>query len=283
MPAPTRLPIRPPKPRYTARTSALQRLLLACTSLLLVGSAQAHQIWFEPEGQHLTFRYGELDVNMHEVSPGGLDRFGQLTATWQTSAGDRPLALSKRTDRFTVPAVAGPGESFVAIDLSYPMFDTTREGKPLRTFWVPATRWVSDFSARQPTLPLDIVPTGVVKGTTVQFRIVFKGEPLAGVKLSLVVPSGWTRQATSDINGLFSVPLPWRGTYVLGTYYVDEVEGQRQGEQGSEPYQLQGYNTALSFRQVRGAAPFPVTDKTLPASVLAALAKAKAAAAAASK
>ena len=169
-------------------------------------------------------------------------------------------------------ALPGPGESLVAIDLHYPMFDTKREGKALRTYWIPATRWVSDFSARKPTLPLDIVPTGVVKGQVVQFRIVFQGEPLPGAKITLAVPSGWTRHVTSNIDGLFSLPLPWRGTYVLGTYHLDESSGQR----GAEAYQLQGYNTALSFRQARGVAPFAVADKTLPASVLAAQAKAAA-------
>jgi hypothetical protein len=255
------------------------RRFAACALLLAAACAtQAHQIWFQQEGKALVFRYGELDVNMHEVSPGGLDRFGKLTATWIARSGEKPLPLAKQESGFAVPAVAGKGESFVAIDLSYPMFDTKRDGKVLRTFWVPATRWVSDFSAREPKLPLDIVPTGVVQGDTVEFRVVLRGEPLAGQKVNVAVPSGWIKVATSDMDGKFRFTLPWRGTYVVGLYYTEESSGERTGDKGAEPYQLQGWNSALSFHKPRGVAPFPVADKTLPASVLADMARAKAAA-----
>lgn len=253
------------------------RTLLAGAAWLVAGSVHAHQIWVEKDGKTLTFRYGELDANMHEVSPGGLDRFSKLSATWITRSGEKPLTLTKQASGFAVPAVPAKGESLVAIDMDYPMFNTTREGKALRTYWVPATRWVSDFSPRTPTLPLDIVPTGVTRGDTVEFKIVLKGDPLPGVKMALVVPSGWTRHATSDIDGKFSFTLPWRGNYVVGTYHVEDAVGERAGEKGVEPYQLRGYNSSLSFYKPSGVAPFPVAEKTLPASVLADLAKAKAA------
>ena len=255
----------------------LRHTLWAGAILLTASTAHAHQIWFERDGKIITLRYGELDVNMHEVSPGGLDRFGKLTATWIARSGEKPLALAKQASSFSVPAVTAKGESFVAIDKSYPMFDTKRDGKTLHTYWIPATRWVSDFSAYTPTLPLDIVPTGVTQGDTVEFKVVLRGEPLPGVKMALVVPSGWTRYATSDIDGKFRFALPWRGNYVVGTYYTDEVSGERAGDKGAEPYQLEGYNSSLSFYKATGVQPFAVAEKTLPASVLADLAKAKAA------
>src|SRR5688572_15763733 len=79
----------------------------------------------------LVLRYGELDENMHEVSPGGLDRFGRLQARWIGARGEQPLALDKQRDRYTLPPAAkpAPGDSFVAIDKHYPMFDTQRDGK----------------------------------------------------------------------------------------------------------------------------------------------------------
>ena len=45
---------------FTAR-----RLLAAAAVAVLCGATQAHQIWFEPAGRGLTFRYGELDTHMH--------------------------------------------------------------------------------------------------------------------------------------------------------------------------------------------------------------------------
>jgi hypothetical protein len=269
----------------TPTTSRRLRLALAGALLGASLGAQAHQIWFEREGKTLSFRYGELDVNMHEVSPGGLDRFGQLTATRLKRSGqEQPLLLQKRADSFALPdltALPTQGETFIAIDKRYPMFDTKREGRALRTYWIPATRWVADLQAYAPKLPLDIVPTGVNRGDSSEFQVVFHDEPLPGAKLSVVTPSGWTLQVSSNIDGKFSVALPWKGNYVIGLYYVDDASGERQGPQGSEAYELEGYNSALSFYRTQGLAPLPKAARTLPASVLAEMARAKAAAAAA--
>ena len=248
----------------------LTAITIGVASLFAPLAGQAHQIWFERDGSGITFRYGELDVNMHEVSPGGLDRFKQLQATWLGARGEQPLALEKQRDRLALPPglKPAPGDSFIAVDKQYPMFDTQRDGKALRTWWTPATRWIGDFSARKPMLTLDIVPTGVKQGAgKVQFQVVYQGEPLAGQKLNVATPAGWVRTATSDTEGKFSVALPWRGNYAIGLYFVDDVSGERKLDDKIEKYQLEGYNTALSFYVARGLAPLPVADETLPASV----------------
>lgn len=224
------------------------------------GAAHAHQIWFEQAGSAITFRYGELDENLHEVSPGGLDRFRALEASWIKAKGVEPLAMQKQHDGFAVPARTAAGESLLAIDNNYPMFDTKRDGKLLRTWWVPATRWVSDFSARKAELPLDFVPTGARRGDAVEFQLVYKGEPLAGEKVKLATPSGWIKYATTDADGKVAFALPWKGNYVLGVYYTDEIEGVR----GDEKYQLEGYNTSVSFNLAKGLAPLATAAQTLP-------------------
>ena len=244
-------------------------LCLGAAMLASAGGTHAHQIWFEQEGKVLTFRYGELDVNMHEQSPGGLDKFVQLSASWLSPSGETPLALSKQADGFALSGLRvlpGKSDSFIAIDKLYPMFDTKREGKSLRTYWIPATRWVAELRPHEPKLPLDILPTGVSAGGLHEFRVVFRGEALPGVKMALGTPSGWTLQASSDIDGKFRFPLPWRGNYVIGLYHLDEVTGERAGAQGAEPYQLEGYNTALSFHRATGLPPLPTAPRTLPAS-----------------
>jgi len=247
----------------------LTALAAALAALGTATGAQAHQIWFEQDALSITFRYGELEENLHERSPGGLDRFVDLRATRLTRHGEQPLALSKRESGFAVAERAGPGKSFIAIDRRYPMFDTKRDGKLLRTWWVPATRWVGDFGARPASLPLDIVPTGAKRGSAVEFQVVYKGEPLAGEKITLATPSGWIRKTTSDAEGKFAFALPWRGNYVIGLYYIDETAGERPTDRGLEPYALEGYNTALSFHLSTGLAPLTSVEPTLPASVLA--------------
>jgi Domain of unknown function (DUF4198) len=253
----------------------LRRLLSAAALGLAAaasgGAAQAHQLWFEPEAQQaaqqasqMLLRYGELELNMHERSPGGLDRFVELQAQRLSAAGEQPLALSKQASGF---AVAGDvGDSWIAIDRRYPMFDTKKDGKQLRTWWTPAGRWLPDLRPREPRLPLDIVPTGVTADGTTEFRIVFQGEPLPGATVTLSTPAGWTREAISDAEGKLRFPLPWQGLYVIGHYHLEDTAGERAGPQGAEPYQLEGYNTAVSFVQRSGLAALPMVAPKLPAA-----------------
>lgn len=255
----------------TVLENSLRRLLAAATfglaAAFSAGLAHAHQLWFEPDAQNpaqLLLRYGELEANMHERSPGGLDRFGQLDAQRLTPAGTSPLALSKQPSGFA--SAVGHEESLTAIDTRYPMFDTQQNGRALRTWWTPATRWLPDLRARAPSLPLDIVPTGVVADGATEFRIVFQGEPLPGAKVVLSTPAGWTRETLSDAEGRLRFPLPWQGLYVIGHYHLEDTAGERAGPQGAEPYQLQGYNTAVSFMQRGGLAALPVVAPKLPAA-----------------
>lgn len=254
--------------------SAIARLALPAL-LLSAGVAQAHQFWFEKAGgDRLTFRYGELDKNLHEVSPGGIDRMVKLTTTWYTAGGEKQVDLVKGSDRLDLPASVEPGaaDSLVSVDLEYPMHDIQQDGKSLHNFWVPATRWVGDFRKREPVLTLDIVPTGERKGAAVEFQVTHLGEPLAGEEVKIAVPSGWTRAATTDADGKFHVALPWRGDYSVNVYFIDEVEGVRKLDgKPDEAYQTEGYNTTLSFQQAQGLDPLPVAEKTLSASEMKAM------------
>lgn len=239
--------------------------------LFSAGVVHAHQFWFERGDDGVTFRYGELDQNLHEVSPGGIDRIAKLETTWYRPSGEQAITLVKRPDRLDLPAGVQPGveDSLVSVDLEYPMFDTARDGKSLRTYWVPATRWVGDLRAREPVLTLDIVPTGQSRDGKPEFQVTYLGEPLAGELVKVSVPSGWSRYEPTDVDGKFAVALPWRGNYSLNLYFIDEVEGVRKlAGQPDEPYQLEGYNSTLSFHVSEGLEPLPVTGKTLPASVL---------------
>ncbi len=242
--------------------------------LLAAGAAQAHQFWYEKYGDTLTFRYGELDKNLHEVSPGGIDRMVKLTTTWYTPEGEKPVELVKRGDRLDLPAGVRPGkaDSLVSVDMEYPMHDIQRDGESKHNFWVPATRWVGDFRKREPVLTVDIVPTGERKGDAVEFRVTYLGEPLAGEEIKVAVPSGWVKIATTDADGRFHVALPWRGDYSVNLYFIDDIEGVRKlPGQPDEPYQTEGYNTTLSFQVEQGLDPLPVADKTLSASELKAM------------
>lgn len=268
---------------------ALRRVLPALTALLFAGlSAQAHELWFEPDGDSLKLYYGELANNLRERSPGVNDRWGQLQALQISTAGEKKtLELTKLADGFDVKAPGGARESLVVQDEYYRIFHEERNGKPVRTRWTPAGRWVPDFAARAPLLKLDVVPTGTVAGNEVEFQVFYQGEPLPEVPVQLHARSGWTRGAVSDDEGKVRFPLPWRDLYiVLVERYVDETPGTRNSAPdpanpliarpsatARESYDEWSHTTALSFEQRTGLDPLPPPAPRLPASMLAAPAR----------
>lgn len=145
-------------------SKSLVRLALSAL-LLSAGAAQAHPFWYEKAGDGLVLRHGELDKNLHEVLPGGIDRMVKLQTTWYTPDGEKQIALAKGHDRLYLPVGVQPGQadSLVSADLEFPMHDIDRDGKSMHDFRVPATRWVSELRRREPVLTLDSVPTGVRK------------------------------------------------------------------------------------------------------------------------
>ena len=56
----------------------MRSVLLAVALLCLAGSASAHHLWLEADGQGARLYFGEFDENLREASPGLLDRFKQI-------------------------------------------------------------------------------------------------------------------------------------------------------------------------------------------------------------
>ncbi|MFJ4142880.1 DUF4198 domain-containing protein [Pseudomonas sp. NPDC089734] len=254
----------------------LSTLLVGSTLLLATHAAQAHQIWFEQSpDRSMAFYYGEYDENMLEVSPGGMDRFKALQGQWLSAAGTKPLTLTLAHDHFSVAQKPGKDDSFLAADKAYPIFQVKDEGKTVSAYWTPATRWVSDFRAREPELDLDIVPTGVVNGDQVEFQVFYLQDPLGNVPVKMSSASGWILQANTDGEGKVSFKLPWKGTYVLGIEYRDRSEsGERVSAEGTrEKYDILAYSSSLSFHKDTGIAPLPRAESNLPASEIARLNK----------
>lgn len=248
-------------------------LLLGYGLLSGIGAAQAHQIWFEPSSaQGLVLRYGEYHENVLEVTPGGLDRFQALKGWSAQGAG--ALTLDRQRDGFVVTYWPAAQDSLLAADQQYPIFELHEQGKNLKAYWTPATRWVGDLRQRQPALDLDIVPTGVVDGTTAQFQVFYLREPLAEQAVVLETGSGQVFSQTSDAHGKVSFELPWQGIYVVAAEYQVAAPGQRLDAQQPQAYDVKSYSSTLSFYRDTGQAPLPRAPSQLPASEKARLAKA---------
>lgn len=230
-----------------ARRGALAAALLG--TAIVSGSASAHQIWLEQNGQAAHVYFGEFGDNLREASPGQLDKFSIGQVTWISARGSKPLQASKQAGAFALNGKVAPGESIIVEERNYPSWEEKKDGKATRTVWIPAARLVADSKAQAAALTLDLVPTGKAG----QFQVSYKGKPLAEAKVNAVVQSGWAKEAYSDAQGLVSFPLPWKGTYVLEVQHTDKTAGQR----GDEHYDKAMYVTTLSLVQPQGAAPLP--------------------------
>ncbi|EKE76521.1 DUF4198 domain-containing protein [Oceanibaculum indicum] len=227
----------------------LPRLAAAFLAVTLsAGSAAAHQVWIEQQNGKASFYFGEFGYNLREISPGLLDRMPVPQAALAGKDGTKPLSAAKGEKSITLDGTAGKGESITAAVTDYPAFERKNDGKTVRTVWTPAARYISGFDALQPSLALDIVPTGKMLDGKVEFQVTYKGKPLPKAEVEIVALSGWALTRRTGEDGTFAATFPWKGPYVIETKHKDETPGKR----GAESYDAASYVTSLSFTTTEG-------------------------------
>jgi len=229
---------------HRVRTVAV-RALLACAPLLSLPSlAWAHQVWLEPEGSAAKLYFGEFGDNLHEASPGYLDKLTRISATLHSAKGEKVVESKKDRDGIALAGRAAKGESLVALDAAYPLLENQEGGKTVKTAWTPAARYVPELAPREPKLVLDVVPSN----DSGEFLVVYRGAPLAKAEVSLVAVSGWSLTGRTDDKGKVSFKLPWKGTYALLVRHKDATPGKRKTPQGTdEAFDAQSFATTLTF------------------------------------
>jgi uncharacterized GH25 family protein len=227
----------------------MKNLLLASLLSLaaIAPAAQAHHVWLEQDGKTVKLQFGEFGENQRETTPGLLDKFVAPGATLISAQGEQALKLDKTARGYVVSgATPAAGDAIVVQDNAYPGWETTKDGKTSAHIWVPAARLANGFSAQQPKLALDIVPTGAAG----EFKVFYQGQPLPKAKVSAVIANGWSKEAVSDENGMIRFDLPWKGMYVLEAHHTDKRGGERAGVQ----YASASYTTSLTVVQPKGVA-----------------------------
>lgn len=235
--------------------------LFVAMPLLLASAARAHQVWLEQDASGAKLYFGEFGDNLHEVSPGYLDKLTRLSATVVSSKGEKALESKKDRDGITLSGRAGKGESVLAVDLGYPLMENKEGTKTLRTAWTPAARYVPELGPQTPKLVLDVVPTNA----SGEFQVVYRGAPLAKAEVTLVAISGWSLSGTTDDKGKVSFRLPWKGTYALLVRHKDATPGKRVNAQGAEEaYDAASFATTLTFATSTGLASPPAPPAAPP-------------------
>jgi len=244
-------------PRIPVAVSYGVSCAISLAAALFAGSAQAHQIWLEQDGKGAALYFGEFRSNLHETSPGILDKLTQLTAQLFTLNGVSPVALEKKKTDYAVAAMPQKGQSLIVEDLHYPVREAHGElGLSGKMLWRPAARFVPDLAPRDAKLMLDIVPTSAADN----FSVVWNGAPVPGAKVEVIAMSGWSREFTTDEKGSVHAPLPWRGRYVLLTHHTEKTPGEQDGN----PYDFITYTSTLSFDLHRGETSPPIPAPAAP-------------------
>lgn len=240
----------------------MKKFVLSVVAIVGISSmAEAHQIWIEqPAGEAMVIRFGEFGENLREASPGLLDSFGKPTAILISAKGEQSAEAVKSATGFTLPFKAGEGDTIVAEDASFKLRKFKQGDKEVTSWYHPSARYVTGFGAQTPKLPLDIVPTGQPGA----FKVFFKGQPLPKAKISIVVQSGWTKDARSDEHGQVNFELPWKGSYVLEASHTDRTPGERPGAGAPEKYDGITYASTLHVTQPDGVAPLPAGPAAAP-------------------
>ena len=208
-------------------------------SLLLASVSVAHSVWVEPGPDgNLIVRFGELDGEV-EKSPGHLDSLSTpVAAILPVSEEAKPLASEKKSDHFTLGA-AKPDQGLVAENV-FPVM--AFEGRPARrpffySRWLPAG---GEKTAGQPSLTLDIVPTG----NPGEARVYFRGKPLPNTKAQLNAPNGSHKPLKTDAEGVVKFTTDEPGRWVLTVPgYSEELPGFA----GGQPYAVASHNASLTW------------------------------------
>ncbi|MEY4550872.1 MAG: hypothetical protein RL685_7067 [Pseudomonadota bacterium] len=242
-----------------ARMPALS-LLFALALAAVSRPAAAHQVWLEPAKDGTRLYFGEFGDNLHEVSPGYLDKLSRPTATLLAASGEKTVAVSKQRDAFVIAGRPGKAEALIVVDAEYPVSESKEGDKAIRSVWTPAARFAGSLGAQAPKLTLDVVPTE----TRGEFQVFFRGKPLPAAELTLTAVSGWARSETSDSSGKVRFTLPWKGTYALLVRHRDDTSGSRPGAKGTETFERSSFGTTLTFVTTEGLISPPAPPAAAP-------------------
>lgn len=191
----------------------LRTLGLASFALtLLAVAARAHFVWLESTAQGPAAFFGEWADNARENQDGYLKL---LTGPQAYAADGTTLAVTKQHDRFAIAAPAASG------DLRLEERFRPEKGDTLVRYHARLGR--TDTEHR---LDLELVPV-TAGGNT--FTLVFQGQPLAGVEVTLFSAEGWSRKFKSGADGRVTVLTPWPGQYVLEVSHVNKAPGEHAG------------------------------------------------------
>ena len=216
----------------------LEVFFAAALLLSIVGSAQAHYVWLEYDGNGPARAYfGEWIDDIREKTGSLLDRIKAPRAF--LGASTDPLAITRHENNLEI-TVKGRGDLRLVENGIPSREDKEKGGRTKTIYYAKAGR--SETVAK---LDLELVPT-IANGNT--FVLLFFGSPLPKAELTIIGPPKWEKPLTTDDQGRVILPTPWVGRYVVELIYFDE----KGGGSGEEKFDRTRHISSLSFTQRNG-------------------------------
>ena len=207
-------------------------LILALASAAL--GAQAHQVWLERDAAGPVRVYvGDAD-DAHDTG----EPVAKLAATTQVFTTDRKsLAQLAVKEDYLEAAVSGAADVRLYNDQVFKPWKG-RDGK----FQAAVFTSRAGRSDTQAVLDFELVPV-TANGNT--FTLLFKGQPQADKKVTVVTPDKWTKGFKTDKAGRIEVPVKDKGRYIL--IGAHEAPAVGEVEIAGQKVEKLGYTTTLSF------------------------------------
>nr|WP_121270298.1 DUF4198 domain-containing protein [Pedobacter schmidteae] len=219
----------------------MKSLLLAL--LFTLGTTQlfAHALWIETESngktgqaQQIKVYYGEYATNEREETSKWYSDVKEFTL-WLSAPGKEKIKLT------TIPGDNFYSATFTPEKAGQYILTVSHEAKELGgttkyEFLSTAIVTVGKSAA----INYDAIPTALKVHTTeskiykintsLQIKAVANGKPLAKTAISVFSPEGWSKEITTDENGLITFKPIWPGRYVIEVSAREKTEGTHNGK-----------------------------------------------------
>lgn len=176
------------------------KMLFAAALLSISGTAQAHEIWIERDGDGPARIY--LGEPEDALPPGGDPEFPKLKMP--TLLGATSATPIRKAGYLEVVAPAGDVCAWDDNVFAPWGEEGAREGV---IYYARAGR-----SETRAALPFEIVP--VTAGGN-RFRLVRDGRPVDDTAITVITPDKWTRKIVTDADGTIELTLREAGRYLL--------------------------------------------------------------------
>ena len=211
-------------------------------------SADAHYLWIEQGSTGHRLHFGEAEMCLKEKSPGRLDAFQEPRALAADSASTtlHTVPVTRVGDHFALRTRPN-ARAVVVSDESMPVRDLTKNGLgKAKTNYYARYAPSGIVNSDDFHLPIDVATVGKL-----DFRvmtILYRGQPLNGVKVQVIAPNTWMQEHKARTDGTVQIETPWRGQYVVHVLHVDKTPG----EYGGQTYDAVRNHYTLTFVHDKG-------------------------------